>query len=142
MTGKIQVGQNIRALRCKRQVSQEDLAETMGVTVQAISKWETGKANPDLLLLPKLAEYFGVTIDSLFLVNEADNLLPEASARLLEQNSNWWAGIAEADMTTTALPHYGFITPTEDTLCLLGDMRGKTVRVAHGTGSRSASWSF
>ena len=54
---KIQVGQNIRFLRHKRKVSQEDLAETMGVTVQAISKWETGKANPDLMLLPKLAEY-------------------------------------------------------------------------------------
>lgn len=39
---KIQIGQNIRSLRRKRQVSQEDLAETMGVTVQAISKWETG----------------------------------------------------------------------------------------------------
>lgn len=140
MTGKIQVGQNIRALRCKRQVSQEDLAETMGVTVQAISKWETGKANPDLLLLPKLAEYFGVTIDSLFLVNEADNLLSEASARLLEQNSNWWAGIAEADMTTTALPHYGFFTPTEDTLCLLGDMRGKTVLELACGGGESLIW--
>ena len=54
---KIQVGQNIRSLRRKRQASQEDLAETIGVTVQAISKWETGKANPDLMLLPKLAEY-------------------------------------------------------------------------------------
>ncbi len=46
---KIQIGQNIRSLCRKRQVSQEDLAETMGVTVQAISKWETGKANPDLI---------------------------------------------------------------------------------------------
>lgn len=59
---KIQIGQNIRSLRRKRQVSQEDLAETMGVTVQAISKWETGKANPDLMLLPKLAEYFGLSL--------------------------------------------------------------------------------
>ena len=40
---KIQVGQNIRSLRRKRQASQEDLAETIGVTVQAISKWEQEK---------------------------------------------------------------------------------------------------
>ena len=132
---KIHVGQNIRSLRRKRQVSQEDLAATIGVTVQAISKWETGKANPDLLLLPKLAEYFGVTIDSLFFINEADNTMPEDSACQLEQNSNWWAGISEADMTTTALPHYGFFTPTEDTLCLLGDLRGKAVlEIACGSG--------
>lgn len=131
----IHVGQNIRTLRCKRQISQDDLAETMGVTVQAISKWETGKANPDVMLLPKLAEYFGVTIDHLFYVNEAENMLSEESGRLLEQNYNWWAGISETDLTTTALPNYGFYTPTEDTLCLLGDMRGKAVlELACGSG--------
>lgn len=132
---KIQVGQNIRSLRRKRQVSQEDLALTMGVTVQAISKWETGKANPDLMLLPKLAEYFEVTIDNLFYINEAENMLPEDSAHMLEENSNWWAGISEEDMTTTALPQYGFFTPTEESLCLLGDVRGKNVlELACGSG--------
>lgn len=138
---KLRVGQNIRALRCKRQVSQEDLAETMGVTVQAISKWETGKANPDLALLPKLAEYFGVTIDSLFFVNGAENVLNEDSAHKLEQNSNWWAGVSEAEMEKcSSLPEYGLFTPTEDTLCLLGDMRGKTVlEIACGSG-KSLIW--
>lgn len=131
-----QIGQNIRSLRSKRLVSQEDLAETMGVTVQAISKWETEKANPDLMLLPKLAEYFGVTIDSLFHADGEENLLPEDSEALLEQNTNWWAGIPEADMTTTALPRYGFFTPTEDTLCLIGDIRGKNVlELACGDGA-------
>ena len=117
------VGQNIRILRQKRRVSQEDLAGTIGVTVQAVSKWETGKANPDLVLLPKLAEYFGVTIDSLFFINEKENLLMEDSALLLEQNSNWWEGISETELTTIALPQYGFFTPTEDTLGLIGDVR-------------------
>ena len=132
---KIQVGQNIRFLRHKRKVSQEDLAETMGVTVQAISKWETGKANPDLALLPKLAEYFGVTIDYLFFVNQSENTLSEDSALLLKQNSDWWAGISETEMTPTALPHYGFYTPKEDTLCLMGDVRGKVVlEIACGSG--------
>lgn len=137
---EIQVGKNIRSLRHKRQVSQEDLAETMGVTVQAISKWETGKANPDFTLLPKLAEYFGVTIDHLFFCNEAENMLQEDSANLLEQNSSWWEGISEADLTTTALPNYGFFTPTEDTLCLLGDMRGKTVLELACGGGESLLW--
>ncbi len=132
---KIQIGQNIRSLRRKHQVSQEDLAETMGVTVQAISKWETGKANPDLMLLPKLAEYFGVSIDNLFYINGEENILEENSANILEHNSSWWAGIKEADMTTIALPDYGFYTPTEDTLCLMGDVRGKNVlEVACGRG--------
>lgn len=123
----IYVGQNIRSLRIRRQVSQEDLAASMGVTVQAISKWETGKANPDIMLLPKLAEYFGVTIDHLFFVNETDHLLSEDSARELDHNADWWAGISEEDLKTTALPNYGFFTPTEETLCLFGDVRGKNV---------------
>ena len=135
-----QVGKNIRSLRCKRQVSQEDLAETMGVTVQAISKWETEKANPDIMLLPKLAEYFGVTMERLFFVNDAENVLPEDSVRVLEQNSNWWAGITEADLTTTALPNYGFFTPTEETLCLMGDVRGKAVLELACGGGESLIW--
>ena len=135
-----QVGKNIRSLRCKRQVSQEDLAETMGVTVQAISKWETEKANPDIMLLPKLAEYFGVTMERLFFVSGAENILPEDSARVLEQNSNWWADIAEANLITTALPHYGFFTPTEETLCLLGDVRGKAVLELACGGGESLIW--
>ena len=45
------------------------------------------------------------------------------------------AGIKEADMTTIALPDYGFYTPTEDTLCLMGDVRGKNVlEIACGRG--------
>ncbi len=54
---KYQVGKNIGILRRKKLIHQEDLAETIGVTVQAVSKWEAGKANPDLALLPRLAEY-------------------------------------------------------------------------------------
>lgn len=107
-----QIGQSIRALRARRLVSQEDLADTIGVTAQAVSKWETGAANPDLMLLPKLAEYFDVTIDSLFYISENDNMLPEDSAAVLRQHADWWAGISETDLTTVALPRYGFFTPT------------------------------
>lgn len=124
---ELQIGRNIRSLRCRRHVSQEDLAEAMGVTVQAVSKWENGKANPDLVLLPRLADYFGVTTDSLFAVHGTDILQEDGAAQILEHNSNWWAGIAEEDLKTTALPNYGFFTPTEDTLCLLGDVRGKNI---------------
>lgn len=148
---KINIGQNIRSLRLKRHVSQEELAETIGVTIQAISKWETGKANPDIMLLPKLAEYFGIAIDNLFYTNEADspdsddtkNLLEQNSqwwegleeTDILEQNSCWWEGVEESGLVTTSLPGYGFFTPTEDTLCLLGDIRGKIMlEIACGSG--------
>lgn len=135
-----QIGKNIRALRRRRQVSQEDLAETMSVTVQAVSKWETGKGNPDLELLPRLAEYFGVTIDSLFLIHETENTLLEEETVRLEKNAVWWENVPEAQLKTTALPTYGFFTPGEDTLGLIGDMRGKTVLELACGGGESLAW--
>lgn len=39
---ELQIGRNIHLMRCRRRASQEDLAQAMGVTVQAVSKWENG----------------------------------------------------------------------------------------------------
>ncbi len=50
--------------RCKG-ITQDKLAETMGVSSQAVSKWENDMSCPDIGLLPQLAEYFNVTIDEL-----------------------------------------------------------------------------
>lgn len=60
------INDNIRALRLKKRLSQEKLGEMLGVSGQAVSKWEQGITSPDIALLPILAESFGVTIDSLF----------------------------------------------------------------------------
>lgn len=53
-------------------LTQEQLAEIMGVTVGAVSKWESGLSNPDVMLLPKLAKLFGVSLDVLFSVELTD----------------------------------------------------------------------
>ena len=47
-------------------LTQEGLAQRLGVTNQAVSKWESGQSYPDIALLPKLADLFGITIDALF----------------------------------------------------------------------------
>lgn len=57
---------NIRRYRIDKQLSQEKLGELLGVSAQAVSKWEQGITSPDISLLPIMAECFGVTIDSLF----------------------------------------------------------------------------
>lgn len=62
----MKIGEKIRQLRKTKGVSQEQLAGVLGVTFQAVSKWETGTTAPDLGLIPPLASYFGVSIDELF----------------------------------------------------------------------------
>ena len=47
-------------------VTQENLAEKLGITPQSISRWENGQSRPDVDMLPKLASIFGITIDGLF----------------------------------------------------------------------------
>jgi transcriptional regulator with XRE-family HTH domain len=62
----IMIGEQIRFYRQERHIKQDELAEYLGVSFQAVSKWETGASTPDISLLPKLAVYFGISIDQLF----------------------------------------------------------------------------
>ncbi len=63
---QLKIGETIRFLRHRDGRTQEDLAKTLGVTCQAISRWEAGGGYPDLELLPAIANYFHVAIDELF----------------------------------------------------------------------------
>ena len=57
--------ENIKHLRKNKELTQDKLAETLGVTGQTVSRWELGICYPDLELLPAIANFFGVTIDML-----------------------------------------------------------------------------
>ena len=63
---QLQLGNKIRALRRGQGRTQEALAEALGVTSQAVSRWESGGSYPDMELMPAIANYFGVTMDELF----------------------------------------------------------------------------
>lgn len=58
--------ERFKCLRSLAKLTQADVAERLGVTAQAVSKWECGRNLPDLCLLPEIADMFGVTIDKLF----------------------------------------------------------------------------
>lgn len=60
------IGENINRLRKQLNFTQQQLSNILGVSVAAISKWETGAAYPDIELLPKLASIFHVSIDYIF----------------------------------------------------------------------------
>ncbi len=59
------IGKRIALLRKEKGLKQEELAEMLGVSGQAVSKWENDQTCPDISLLPQLASIFGVTVDEL-----------------------------------------------------------------------------
>lgn len=59
-------GKKIKQLRLRAGMTQEQLADRLGIGAQSVSKWENAVAMPDIMLLPKLAEIFGISIDELF----------------------------------------------------------------------------
>ena len=62
----IQLGERIKELRQRDGRTQETLANALGVTAQAVSRWEKGICYPDMGMIPSIANYFGVSIDELF----------------------------------------------------------------------------
>ncbi len=83
---EMNIGKKIRELRQQMGRTQTEIAEVFGVSPQAVSRWENGTVYPDMELIPSIANYFGVTIDSLFgyqsqretrinaIIEEANNL--------------------------------------------------------------------
>lgn len=62
----ITIGTKIKELRCNRKLTQEELGYALGVSFQAVSKWENNIALPDISLIPSIASFFAVSIDELF----------------------------------------------------------------------------
>ena len=59
------IGHRMKELRIQYGLTQQELADAIGVSFQTISKWETAASMPDITLLPPLAEYFRVSTDQL-----------------------------------------------------------------------------
>ena len=72
------IGKRIARLRKSRGMTQDQLAERVGVSAQAVSKWENDVSCPDISLLPRLAEIFQVTTDSLLGMPEKAEIVPAA----------------------------------------------------------------
>ncbi|MGN0351565.1 MAG: helix-turn-helix domain-containing protein [Roseburia sp.] len=69
------IGKQIKYYRTQKKVKQEELADYLGVSFQAVSKWENGASTPDIGLLPQIAVYFGITIDELFKMPDEEQFL-------------------------------------------------------------------
>ena len=69
----IYFSENIKRFRKERDLTQEALADFLGVSFQTISKWERGESYPDIETLPEIAGFFGISVDDLLGVNRAEN---------------------------------------------------------------------
>lgn len=63
---KLTIGEKIAVLRKEKNISQTELAEYLFLAPQTVSRWEVGNGTPEITLLPKIATFFGVSIDELF----------------------------------------------------------------------------
>lgn len=86
------IGKNIQQLRKRTGMTQETLAEKLGVSRQTIAKWEAGESVPDLSNSSKLAEVFQVRLDDL--VNEEED---PASGRTIEPIGKYRFGVVQVD---------------------------------------------
>lgn len=68
----LSIGTNIKRIRLERNLTQEEVASHLGISFQAISKWERGDGYPDIEMLPSLANYLGITVDELLGMSEWD----------------------------------------------------------------------
>ena len=81
---QLNLGQKIRELRQRDGRTQETLAEAIGVTSQAVSRWEANGGYPDMEMIPSIAHYFGVSIDELFGYNNERSKTIDALVEKIE----------------------------------------------------------
>lgn len=79
---KSNLNENIKFYRKEKNLTQEQLAEAMGVSVGAVSKWENGASAPELSLIMELADFFGISVDALLGYKVRNNSAAETAERL------------------------------------------------------------
>ena len=81
---EITLAENVRKLRKERRLTQEQLAEVLGVTTGAVYKWESGMSVPDISLIMEMADFFDTSVDVLLGYKSKDNRLEAAVCRIEE----------------------------------------------------------
>ena len=64
---ELKIGKTIKELRTERGITMAELADALSVTPQSVSRWESGSSYPDIEMLPRIADYFSVSLDKLML---------------------------------------------------------------------------
>lgn len=103
---KLTLNENIRKLRKERKMTQEKLAEVLGVTVGAVHKWETGMSLPELELIVEMADFFDTSVDVLLGYEMKDNCPDHMLERIVSLCMTFDpAAIAEAEKALGKYPN-------------------------------------
>ncbi|MGX8692484.1 MAG: helix-turn-helix domain-containing protein [Clostridia bacterium] len=103
---KLTLAENIRLFRRQRKLTQEKLAEALGVTVGAVYKWESGQSLPELNLIVELADLFDTSVDVLLGYQMKDNRLEPMLDRLCQYCRTLDpAALGEAEKALARYPH-------------------------------------
>ncbi len=104
---KSDINENIRLFRKQKNFTQEQLAEAMGVSVGAVSKWENGSSVPELSLIMELADFFETSVDSLLGYKVRDNSANETAERLriMRSQKDYSNAFTEAEKAVQKFPN-------------------------------------
>ena len=103
---ELSLSENIRSFRKQRKMTQEKLAEALGVTVGAVYKWESGQSQPELNMLVEMADFFDTSVDVLLGYRIKDNRLDSALERISTYGQTLDpAAIPEAEKVLGKYPH-------------------------------------
>lgn len=88
----METGEVIREYRKKKNITQEEMANRLGVTAPAVNKWENGNSQPDIMLLAPIARLLDITLNTLLsfeeelTVEEINNIVYEMNTKLKNEN--------------------------------------------------------
>lgn len=117
----MKLGEKIKSLRKQKNISQEIFANYLGVSFQSVSKWENGITMPDVVMIPAIASFFGISTDELFDFNLYE-IEKKVDAIVAEHSKYWNSNKAKAEqIIREGLKKY----PGNDVLlnCLIGVLK-------------------
>jgi len=120
---KLKIQENIRNLRREHKLTQEQLAEALGVTMGAVSKWESGANTPDLSVIAELADFFEISIDALLGYELQAGNIEKLSKRIFSlcTDKKFKEAAAEAEKALVKYPNnFAIVRICANAFCLMG----------------------